>query len=68
MKQHNSNNLGFWHPSGETYRLLPRHGDPLSIVEWCTQRFIKYLARFPIYCAVVVLLTAIAQLWIVPSL
>jgi len=58
--------LGLRHPSGESYRWLPRHGEPLWVVEWLTQRSIKYLACFPIYFIVIALLTVVAQFWIVP--
>jgi hypothetical protein len=68
MTGHNRNHLGLWHPSGEAHRLLPRHGEPLSIVEWFTQKSLKCLARFPIFCVFVALLTVIVQFWVVPLL
>lgn len=54
------------YPIGESFRVLPRHGEPTSILEWVTQKGVKALARFPIYVVVVGFLTAIAWVWVVP--
>jgi hypothetical protein len=66
MGGHNRNHLGLRHPSGKAHRLLPRHGEPLSVVECFTQNTIKYLAKFPIYFALIALLTVVTQLWVIP--
>jgi hypothetical protein len=68
MGGHNRNYFGLWHPSGEAHRLLPRHGEPLSIVECFTQNMIRCLAKFPIYFSVIAALTIVAQFLVVPLL
>lgn len=54
------------YPIGDPFRVLPRHGEPTSILEWVTQTCITALACFPIYAVVVGLLTLIAWVWVVP--
>jgi hypothetical protein len=43
----------------ESFRWLPRHGEPSCIGEWVTQRMIQVLAYLPVYTAVVVTLCLI---------
>jgi hypothetical protein len=68
MAGHTPNHFALRHPSGETYRLLPRHGEPLSIYEWITQKSIKYLACWPVYFTVIATLTIVARLVVIPLL
>jgi hypothetical protein len=68
MTRHNRNHLDLRHTKGEVYRLLPRHGEPVWVVEWLSQRAIKCLALFPIYFILIILLTLFVQFWLVPLL
>ena len=42
------------------YRLLPRKGKPLCLVDWISQVLIRVLAFLPVYTALVATLTLIA--------
>lgn len=46
---------------GHPLRWLPRHGAPVCIVEWLSQRTITGLARLPIYTAVIVTAIIVIQ-------
>lgn len=47
----------------QPFRWLPKHGQPLCIGEWFTQHFIKTLAYWPVYNAVVI--TAMFVTWLI---
>jgi hypothetical protein len=55
--------LHFWPAHGQPFRWLPRHGEPICIAEWMSQKVIRGVAFLPIYTAVVVTIALIAQLW-----
>lgn len=67
-RHHLHHHYSLWHPHGETFRTLPRHGEPVSIFEWLTQRTIRSLACFPIYAMLAVVLTFVTYVWIAPLL
>ena len=47
---------------GKPFRWLPKHGAPLCIGEWFSQRVVKSLAYLPIYTAIIVTLTLLTFL------
>lgn len=51
---------------GKPLRLLPRQGEPYSVYEWVTQKFIKFIAYLPIYTAIVVTLVLYVLIFGVP--
>jgi hypothetical protein len=56
-----------WRPiHGETFRWLPRQGEPLCVAEWITQKIIKLVAYTPVYTAIVVTLVLLVQIFGVP--
>lgn len=52
---------------GEKFRYLPRHGDPLCIGEWLTQKIVKAVAYLPIYTAIVATTTLVVALLVYRS-
>lgn len=46
----------------EPFRWLPKHGEPLSVGEWFTQRVVQALAYLPVYTAIIATLTLVAVL------
>lgn len=48
--------------SGESFRWLPRHGQPSCVGEWISQVLVRCLAWAPLYTAVVV--TAMALVYV----
>lgn len=48
------------------YRWLPRHGEPLCILEWLSQKSIIALAWAPLYTAIVVTVVLILIVFGVP--
>jgi len=51
---------------GQSFRGLPRHGEPTSKLEWVSQKTIKGIARFPIYVILICFLTTAAWAWLLP--
>jgi hypothetical protein len=49
----------------ESFRWLPRHGEPSCIGEWLSQQIVVQLARAPVYSALFSFLTfiAVVGLW-----
>lgn len=45
----------------QPFRFLPRQGDPLSILEWLSQRFLCFVAWIPVYIAIVVSIILFVQ-------
>lgn len=41
---------------------LPRQGEPVSDIDWLTQQFVRTLAWWPIYTAVIVTLILVVQI------
>jgi hypothetical protein len=62
----NNGGLRLTPPPGHPIRWLPRHGEPVCILEWIAQHLIKILAWTPVYIAVIVTLTLVVQIFGVP--
>lgn len=55
------------HPAhGQSFRWLPRHGEPSCIGEWVSQRTITALAWLPFYTALVATLVLLVLVFGVP--